>query len=725
MYVITPSDPQVECEVASFLPEGSPSRTAVELLNEHFGHSVGLSEAVVIFERSGGRLTSKDISAIGSIRKEIESSETLRSKGDLEGVSFRSPQSLPLPINPYVSQATDKGQAALIKLNIPTSFITSRSARIVQEIRRILDSYDLPAGLNAAVTGASAFGLDYAMAAKRSHEHTFLATVIAVVVILLLMYRAPLAAMIPLIAISIAAFVALHLLVMVSWAMGLTLGLAERIFVIVLLYGAGTDYSLMLISRCREYLDAGVNQHESIAGALDVTRSAILASAGTDTAGLLMLVLADYALFKTSGPAVAIALLVAMLAVLTLVPSLLGIAGKAVFWPKRLSSKLDTNYSQKHRFWNQVARWVTARPGLTLAGTLLVMVIPAVRGGTLTWVYDTLADLDADYGASRGAQMVQHHWPIGEISPVHIMLRSDQPQPKQDWRDISEKIFRKLSSPEEGQANGVQNIRCLTTPLGQDAKPAARLLLRLPQAKDLASKEYISKDLTSMRLEVVLSEPPITLKGMELTEAIGELINAELGQTGIRTEVHLAGSSAEMIDVRSITGKDFVRIAIMALLVIFVIVLILLRDVWLSAFMVASTVLSYFATLGIAYWVFAGLLGAEGLDWKVEVFLFVVMVAVGQDYNIFLAARLSQEARHFEPREATRRAMIHTGPVISSCGVIMAATLGSLMVGDLALLRQLGFALALGMLIDTFVVRPLMLPAFTALTGRTGRKASL
>ena len=127
------------------------------------------------------------------------------------------------------------------------------------------------------------------------------------------------------------------------------------------------------------------------------------------------------------------------------------------------------------------------------------------------------------------------------------------------------------------------------------------------------------------------------------------------------------------------------------------------------------------ATLGISYWVFGG----EGLDWKVEVFLFVVMVAVGVDYNIFLASRLAQEARRLPVKLATCRAVIHTGPVISSCGLIMASTLGSLMAGDLQLLRQLGFALALGMLIDTFLVRPLMLPAFVVVAKRTGRAIQL
>jgi RND superfamily putative drug exporter len=196
-----------------------------------------------------------------------------------------------------------------------------------------------------------------------------------------------------------------------------------------------------------------------------------------------------------------------------------------------------------------------------------------------------------------------------------------------------------------------------------------------------------------------------------------------LAQADIPARVHIAGTTAELADLRTVTQGDFYRVAALALGAILVIVVALLRDVWLSVFMVAATVLSYLSTLGLTFWVFS-MLGAIGLDWKVQVFLFIVMVAVGQDYNLFFAMRLAQEARRHPPLEAARLAIIHTGPVISSCGVIMAATLGSVMAGDVTLLVQLGFALALGMLIDTFVVRPLLLPAFIVLTRRTLKKAS-
>ncbi len=177
-----------------------------------------------------------------------------------------------------------------------------------------------------------------------------------------------------------------------------------------------------------------------------------------------------------------------------------------------------------------------------------------------------------------------------------------------------------------------------------------------------------------------------------------------------------------MIDVRDVTRRDMWVISSLTLGTIFVMVLLLLRDWLLSAFMVVATLISYFTTLGLTYWVVTIVLGQPGLDWKVQIFLFVVMVAVGQDYNIFLAARLAEESRKLPPREAVQQALVHTGPVISSCGIIMAATLGSLMVGTLGLMMQMGFALSMGMLVDTFVIRPLLLPSLAVLTGHTGRK---
>jgi uncharacterized membrane protein YdfJ with MMPL/SSD domain len=243
--------------------------------------------------------------------------------------------------------------------------------------------------------------------------------------------------------------------------------------------------------------------------------------------------------------------------------------------------------------------------------------------------------------------------------------------------------------------------------------------------KAFAAGEYLSGDHKSLRTEAVMTIHTMSTEAMRLAEMLRDIAEDVLRSEGIDAEVYLTGPTAQMLEIRTVTQRDFKLVAALVLSVVFVIVLLLLRDWLLTLFMVGMIPLSYMATLGVCSWVFEWGFGDVGMDWKIQIFLFVVMAAVGVDYNIFLASRLAQEARRYPPREAVASALVHTGPVISSCGLIMAATLGSLCVGQVELLRQLGFAFAIGMLMDTFVVRPLMLPAFAALFKRTGKSGTL
>jgi RND superfamily putative drug exporter len=226
-----------------------------------------------------------------------------------------------------------------------------------------------------------------------------------------------------------------------------------------------------------------------------------------------------------------------------------------------------------------------------------------------------------------------------------------------------------------------------------------------------------------MWFSATLADAPQSPEAMASLDRIRVATGQVLARAAFPAGIHFTGATAETMDLRDVTQSDFRRVTVLSLLVILLIVAALLRDVVLSLFLVASTVVGYLATLGVSSWVFT-LFGGSGLDWEVEVFLFIVMVAVGQDYNLFFAVRLAQESHHLDVSAATGRALVHTGRVISSCGVIMAVTLGSMVVGEIKMLQQLGFALGLGMLIDTFVVRPLLLPSFIVLTRRSISRAA-
>jgi len=714
------------------LPGSSPSRRAALALSQHFPTRSGLNEAALVFERAG-RLTPADLDAIEQVASLIPTPSRSADARDLAGVTVRSPASLQPPRNPLtgasiwqnllISHGERGSQAAMVLVDIPADYLSRRSDRVVRHIHAILAAQPLPEGLAAAVSGSAGFGHDYAAAALVSHRRAVKVTLVAVVLILLAVYRSPLAPLVPLGAISLAAVVAFACLGIAD-RLGLHTGTAEDIFVFVLIYGAGVDYTLLLISRYRELLTAGRQPAAAAKEALAMSLPTIVAAACTVTAGLAMMSFARYEVFRTAGPAVGIALVVALLASVTLAPAMVGMLAGRLFWPSRLPvseyAGLVGGAGPRRRIWVALARAVTARPVPGLLVTLAALALPAWRGTKVTWVYDTLASIVAHEGqriggAARGLEMAKRDWPVGEVAPLTLLAESPRPLDAAKWLGVTRPLSQSIL-----KIGGVAAVRSLDAPLGTN-QPAADNVLADTVAWGKVVREYLSADGRAARITVLLDEPALTLEAMACLAQVRRAAAARLAELVPNGSILLAGATAEMADVRDVTQSDFRLIAGLALAAIFLIVVALLRDGILATFMVASTLVTYLAALGISYWVFTGLLGERGLDWKVEVFLFVVMVAVGQDYNIFLAGRLAQEALSLPPLRATRRALVHTGPVISSCGLIMAATLGSLMSGRLLLLRQLGFALALGMLIDAFVVRPLLLPAFAAATGRTGR----
>jgi RND superfamily putative drug exporter len=731
-------------EPASFLPADAPHSLAVAELKRAFPASSGISQATVLFERADGPLTDADYRAIERIADAIMKPHSPAEAKVLQGVTIQSPSAYSLlAANPLVSP--DR-RAALVTADVPANFITKRSARIVDHIRAVLAAAvaaqpagtslpqtaptsapaGLPPGLRAAVTGSSGLGHDYAAAASTSHQQTLKVTVAAVLIILLLVYRAPLATLIPLASISLAAVVTLKLLSLGRYV-GLHVGTAEHIFVIVLLYGAGVDYSLLLVSRYRELLATAPSRLAAAGEALAATFGAIVTAAGTNIAALMMLCFARYGVFRSTGPAVAVALVVATLAATTLVPALVAIFGRGVFWPSR-SAAAATGGGP----WRRVADLVTRRPRLAMLVTLAAMALPAAGAIEIPWTYDTVSSLQPRWEAgvgngAAGVEMARRHWPQGELSPAVLLVTSDAPLPAAQWQELSRRLTTAIGAVGGGEACAIVNVRSLSQPVGSaataPARPAVSALFG-SVIEDGVRAHYISADGRSMRVEAVLGCSVFTPPAMEAVRRMRQAAEGALAGMNLPARVHITGATAEMLDIRSTTRQDFHVVAAMAIGAILLVVVALLRDVVLSAFMVASTVLSYMATLGLASWFFTAVMGTPGLDWKVEVFLFVVMVAVGGDYNIFLVARLRQESARLDPLAATRLAIIHTGPVISSCGIIMAATLGSLMAGELDLLRQLGFTFALGMLIDTFIIRPLLVPSFVAATGRTGRRRS-
>jgi RND superfamily putative drug exporter len=566
------------------------------------------------------------------------------------------------------------------------------------------------------------------------------ATIALVVIVLLAVYRAPLLALVPLVTIVVSVGVALKLLAIMTLVPGVHLVSISKVFAIVILYGAGTDYCLFLVSRYREELQLGHSISAAIARAVDGVGWALTASAGTVMVGLGMMAFAEFAKVRYAGPAIALSLGVALLASITLTPALLSILGKRVFWPgkppvaapiRRFNEKAVT----RPTFWDWVSRGVARRPVLTWVVSALILLPFVALGVTVKPSYRATAELSPRAESLKGIDAIQRHFTAGEVGPVTVLLvspaRWDSDAGMGDIANLS-KGFAQLPN--------VAEVRSLTQPLGW-SPPALNpedfgdgllgqfLAMIRPmvdafrsemreKAKDhyLAKIDRRGKPHYVTRLDVVLESDPFSPASNQTLRLIETWLHQELPRTSMTKmpiQAECFGVTANAMDLAEVTESDRQRVNLLVLGAIFVILLALVRRLWLAGYLLFTVLASYYAALGATalmgvFWTGHVL---TAVDWRVPFFLFTILVAVGEDYNILLVHRAIQEQKRHGPFEGMRRALSSTGGAITSCGLIMAGTFATLMIAGLNTLMQIGFALAFGVLIDTFVVRPFLVPA--------------
>jgi len=694
---LVPKAPPVD--VASFLPDDAPHNVAMRLVREAFPEVAARSQIVVVGHRLAG-LTAADLSWLDGIAREA---------GRITERPVLSP-SMPFFDRRLVS--ADR-QVAMVLVNLPTNFLSTVTVRTVERVDRLLQA-GRPPGLVVEVTGTAGIGRDYAAATQRAFHTTTWVTIIAVLVILVVIYRSPVGAMVPLLSIGASVYLAFVGLLMLA-GIGWPVSDIDRIFTVVLLFGAGVDYALFWIARYRESLAASPDFEAAAIAAARTTSPAIIASAGTTICGLSMMMAADLIPSHNAGKILAPVLAISLVAALTLSPALARLLGKWLFWPVGLAHQ--ANIGQR-LVWPAVAGVVTRRPRTVLTFGLILLGVPAIFALTLSPRFDTLAELPADSSCDRGYKILNNHFPVGQLFATQLAIQFERLPDDDRIEAINRELSERITS-----LAGIEDVYSAAEPLGQRAF-GGRIALADRLIQSIARKFYVSETHCVMRLDVLAEYEPFSPEAMALIEQVRAIANAEtaaLAQTGTAARALLAGFTPYIIDVRAISGSDQARVMFLATLVIGLIVLALVRDLPLTLFMLLATWITYGATLTVSDLVLCHLLGYGGLDWKVRLILFVIVVAVGQDYNIFLISRLLGELENSDEREATRRAIVSTGSVISSCGIIMAATLGSLWAGGLSLLRQVGFAMALGVLIDTFLVRPVLVPSFFLAAGRARR----
>lgn len=700
-----------------YLPADTTTVRGKHLSAQAFPDDRAQSQIVLVFARTDQPLSVEDRQFAVDLGKEIE---------EFPDLPILDVWTEKMPVSGALLHSRS-GRATRVVVRLTNEFMATDNIRVLAGVEEIVDSWQskAPVGLQVGITGTAAIGGDMLSAAAASVESTHQTTILLVVLALLAIYRSPWLVLVPLFTIAVAASTSLDLLALLAqWSAEhptvwptIRIFTTTKIFIIVLLFGAGTDYCLFLTARFREQRSKGLAHREAIASALGHVGVALAASAMTTIIGLAMMAWAEFGKFTYSGPAIAISLAVTLIACLTLVPALLSTRLGAAVGEKESTP----NNSLVQSAWVRLADGVLRHPGRILVVSLLVMSPLAWSGASSQVTYDLLGELDPQRTSRRGTQMLLRHFPPGEIGPLVVLAK----HPAGDLASVDGQILiAKLVKPLD-DLPGIDRVRSLyqlsgDPPGTQRVFSSEGLFVQAAKGDPRIQAAFVSQHgelkgkLT--RLFLIPTDEPFSAEAVQTCEEVVQVLDR------LRTDpespwhnatFELVGTTAGLRDLERVTVADRKRIQILVAAAVLVVIVLLLRRPLVCCYLIATVVLSYLVTLGITDLVFQVLRGDSyvGLDWKVPLFLYVILVAVGQDYNIYLVTRIFEEQRRLGNRQGLRYALVQTGGIITSCGIIMAGTFVSMTTAELNGMVELGFALSLGILLDTFVVRTILVPA--------------
>jgi RND superfamily putative drug exporter len=649
-----------ESGAATYLPRNAEA-TEVTRLNKRFGEPETLP-ALVVYARDGG-LTDADRDAIGrqldAVQRELG--------GALAGA----------PVGPVIS---DDGNAA--EVIVPFAGTDENEITpYVSKLRALLSGED---GMTVHVTGPAGVQADLKDALGAIDLMLLLVTSALILAILIVVYRSPLLPFLVLTVAGMALGVAQGVIYLLATRDVLSLGAEVQGILNVLVLGAATDYALLLVSRYREELRRHADRFDAMRVAWRRSLGPILASGGTVALGLLCLLVSDLSLNRDLGPAGAIGIGCAMLAMLTLMPLILVLLGRVAFWPRRPAH--NSPQAELTGAWSRVARSVDRRPRLIWIGTTVVLGILAL--GLVRLDADGIPQNEMIIGEKvesvLGQEELTRHFPAGSGSPVIVVADAGK------LADVAAAAER---------VEGVAAVAPYTG--GPAAAPAPGAPPPAPLVVDGLA-----------RADVTLEYAPDSKQALDTLERLRDALAAVPD-----ADAKAGGYTAVLVDFNDAATKDR-KVIPLLLLVVCLVVALLLRSVVASVLLLATVVLSYLAAIGVSAVVFRDVFGFSAVDSTFPLHAFVFLVALGIDYNIFLMSRVREETVGVGTRRGMVTGLAVTGGVITSAGVVLAATFAALAVIPLVLLVELAFTVAFGVLLDTFVVRSLLVPALTIDVGR-------
>ena len=688
-----------ENEAALFLPADAEATRAYEFAQERFP-STGTPVLIVFRDPAG--LGPAAFEAAGEIGAWLSSPDAPGNVGQV-----RSPDAA---MGPQSGLVSPDGTTMYVFAEVTGEPAEEAFRDTVEAIRDRSAALGLP-GVEVAVGGPGGLIVDLVGVFSQIDTLLLLVTVLLVLVLLIIIYRSPIMAAVPLLSVglvfqlagAIAAWFALSFDLPVS---GQTTGIMT-----VVLFGTGTDYVLFVSARFREELTRHGDRHEAMRRTMRGVGGAVASAGATILVACAALALATLRSYQALGPVIAIAVALMMLAAVTLIPAALTIFGRRVFWPMqpKLETEAATQVDWRRTVYGRVGAFVLRRPVATLAATVLGLAVLVAGLTSYRTNYDQLQSLPGNTESVRSFELLRGGFPAGELSPTRLYVDLPAGVGALDpigLEQLDALTLHLIAHPAVADVSGPSR------PLGVDGPPVSEL----PEG---SGRRFVSADGGAGRIDVVLEANPFAEEAMDAVPDLRDLARQGASAVGLSPDsVLIGGDTAEAYDTRTAGDRDSMVVLPLILAAIGVVLAVLLRSLIAPLYLMATIAFTYFATFGLAVVVFVVLVGHAGLGPAVPFYLFVFLNALSVDYNIYLMSRIREEARGAPLREATHYALARTGPVITSAGIILAGTFSALMTLPLQDLLQLGFAVAVGVLIDTFITRTLVVPAVVTLVGR-------
>lgn len=645
---------------SDFLPSQYESIQALDMQQKAFPQSAAPSALIVFARSDGAQLNDADATAVASIGAKLTDAKIK----DVLGL-----QAIPPSENRLI-------QVIAVQLTKATSASDTTQSDAVKALRSSLQEQVRDTELKAGITGQAAQLLDQVESSNKGMAIIGAATIILILVLLLIIFRSPVIALLPIVTIGAVSSVVTGLIAMVAKAFDLEIDSSVNAILLVVLFGVGTDYILFLMFRYRERLRAGEDPKTAMVSAVTRVGEAITSAAAAVIIAFMALTLSTLGMFRALGPALAIAVAVALLAGLTLIPAVVSLLGTKVFWP----SKAWQAEPRGARF-GAIGAALGRRPAtfaLVSGGVLVALGIVAVG-------FNPTFDLSSGSTSTASESVVYNKellkgMPAGATQPSDVLLRTTG-----------------------GALTGDQ----LTT---------YRAALTAVPGVGQVAEPLLSADKATANFQVTLTSAPESDAAIETVR--GPLRDAAHAAVPAGTTAAVGGLTAVFVDFQDAMNHDYAIVFPVAAILIMIVLGLLLRSLVAPWYLMASVFLGFAATLGASVLVFQHIQGETGLIFTLPVIMYLFVVALGTDYNILMVARLREEARAgHDPKQAAALALRHTGPTVAAAGLILAGTFASMMLAGNNVLSQMGFAISVGIAIAAFVMAMFFTPALTALLG--------